>query len=96
MTFSPANDTISFKTYSPTLNQFETDADSQFTLPYDMPGAAPAAFTQIGSVSAAPVGTTATVSWTSLAASTTYEWYADASDGQATVATPTRTFTTAP
>ena len=40
MTFSPANDTITFKTYSPTLNQFETDADSQFTLSYDMPGAA--------------------------------------------------------
>jgi hypothetical protein len=96
ITFSPANDTITFKTYSPTLNQFETDADSQFTVSYDMPGAAPGAFTQIGSVSAVPVGTTATVSWASLAASTTYEWYADASDGTATVATPSRTFTTAP
>ena len=29
MTFSPANDTISFKTYSVTLNQYETDANSQ-------------------------------------------------------------------
>jgi hypothetical protein len=96
MTFSPANDTITFRTYSPTLNQFETDADSQFTLTYDMPGTAPGSFTQIGSVSAVPVGTTANVSWASLAASTTYEWYADASDGQATIATPTRTFTTAP
>lgn len=96
MTFSPANDTITFKTYSPTLNQFETDADSQFTVAYDMPGVAPAPFTQIGSVSAVPVGTTATASWSNLAASTTYEWYADASDGQATIATPTRTFTTAP
>ena len=63
MTFSPANDTIAFKTYSPTLNQFETDADSQFTLSYAMPGAAAAPFTQIGSVSAVPVGTTASVSW---------------------------------
>ena len=96
MTFSPANDTITFKTYSPTLNQFETDADSQFTLTYDMPGAAPAAFTPIGSVSAVPVGTTASVTWNNLAASTTYEWYADASDGRDTVATATRTFTTAP
>jgi len=96
MTFSPANDTISFKTYSPTLNQYETDADSQFTMSYDMPGSGGGAFTQIGSVSAVPVGTTASVSWSNLQPSTTYEWYAEASDCQNTVATPTRTFTTAP
>ena len=96
MTFSPANDTITFKTYSPTLNQSETDADSQFTLSYDMPGTTPGAFTQIGSVSAVPVGTTATVSWNNLAASTAYEWHADAADAQNTVATSARTFTTAP
>jgi hypothetical protein len=53
-------------------------------------------FTQIGSVSAVPVGTTASVSWSNLQASTTYEWFAEASDCQNTVATPTRTFTTAP
>ncbi len=34
--FSPANNEIRVRTYSPTLNQFETDADSQFTLSYDM------------------------------------------------------------
>jgi hypothetical protein len=96
MTFSPANDTITFRTYSPTLNQYETDGDSQFTVTYDMPGSAPAPFTQVGSLSAVPVGTTASVTWNSLAASTTYEWYVDASDGQHTVATAPRTFTTAP
>ena len=96
MTFSPANDTISFKTYSPTLNQSETDADSQFTLPYAMPGSAPSAFTQIGAVSGVATGTTASVTWNNLAASTTYEWYADAADGQHTVATSNHTFTTAP
>lgn len=96
MTFSPANDTITFKTYSPTLNQYETDADSQFTLPYDMPGGAAGPFTQIGAVSAVPVGTTAEVTWSDLAAGTTYEWYAEASDCQHTVATAPRTFTTAP
>ncbi len=40
MTFSPANDTIQVQTYSPTRNggsgDFQTDADSQFTLSYDM------------------------------------------------------------
>jgi hypothetical protein len=34
--FSPANDQIRVRTYSPTLDRFETDADSQFTLKYDM------------------------------------------------------------
>jgi hypothetical protein len=39
--FSPANNQIRVRTYSPTLNRFETDADSQFTLAYDMtPGSA--------------------------------------------------------
>ena len=36
MEFSPANNEIRVRTYSPTLDQFETDADSEFTLSYDM------------------------------------------------------------
>lgn len=35
-TFSPAAGTIVAKTYSPTLGRFETDADSDFSLAYDM------------------------------------------------------------
>jgi hypothetical protein len=34
--FSPANNQIRVRTYSPSLNQFETDANSEFTLSYDM------------------------------------------------------------
>jgi hypothetical protein len=34
--FSPANNEIRIRTYSPTRDQFETDGDSQFTLSYDM------------------------------------------------------------
>jgi hypothetical protein len=34
--FSPANNQIRVRTYSPSLNQFETDANSDFTLSYDM------------------------------------------------------------
>ena len=37
MEFSPINNTIQVKTYSPTLNQYETKESSQFTLLYDMP-----------------------------------------------------------
>ena len=36
MEFSPANNEIRVKTYSPTLDEFETDENSQFTLYYDM------------------------------------------------------------
>jgi hypothetical protein len=35
-TFHPDSETIDAYTYSPTLNLFETDADSRFTLSYDM------------------------------------------------------------
>jgi hypothetical protein len=34
MEFSPTTNSISVKTYSPTLNQYETDADSQFEVSY--------------------------------------------------------------
>ena len=36
MEFQPAANQIQVYTYSPYLDQWETDADSQFTLPYDM------------------------------------------------------------
>ncbi|UCE18314.1 MAG: T9SS type A sorting domain-containing protein [Gemmatimonadota bacterium] len=36
MEFSPDNNEIRVKTYSPTLNEFETDENSQFSLYYDM------------------------------------------------------------
>jgi hypothetical protein len=37
MEFLPANNEIQIKTYSPYLEQFETDTSSQFILSYDMP-----------------------------------------------------------
>jgi PKD repeat protein len=40
-TFSPSRDEITATTYSPWLNAFETDADSVFTLNYDMAGGDP-------------------------------------------------------
>jgi hypothetical protein len=38
--FNPVEDKIYVRTYSPYLNNYETDADSQFTLDYDMTWAA--------------------------------------------------------
>lgn len=43
--FQPANNLISVETYSPTLALYETDADSEFTLAYDMGGGYPGAST---------------------------------------------------
>ena len=36
MKFSPTRNRIQVSTYSPTLGKYERDADSQFTLEYDM------------------------------------------------------------
>ena len=47
-TFDPAANTMTATTYSPKLNQFETDADSAFTLPFDLSAPQPAPFTTIG------------------------------------------------
>ena len=49
-TFDPAANTMKATTYSPRLNQFETDADSSFTLPFDLSQAQPAPFTTIATM----------------------------------------------
>ena len=89
--FSPSANTIHVKTYSPTLNQWETDADSQFDLPYNMGSSS---FTLLDTKNITSGGT-ATTSWNGLAAGTTYEWYATVSDGTLSTTGPAWTFTTA-
>lgn len=94
--FSPANNTITAKTYRPTSNTtgtFETDADSEFILPYTM-GAGTAAWTALGTVTAS--SGTASLEWIGLAGSTEYEWYAAVSDGTNNIGSGTRGFTSAP
>ena len=93
MQFSPANNTIQVKTYSPSLDQYETDGDSQFTLSYSM-ASAPAAYQLIGTATVLSGGT-AGVTWNGLADGTEYEWYATTSDDSTTTTSPTRSFTTA-
>jgi len=94
MTFSPANNTISVKTYSPVLNQFETDADSQFTLNYEMQGGT-VPFTALGTNSNVPSGSHTTLTWSNLTPATQYEWYATVTDGNKTTNSATYSFTTA-
>jgi hypothetical protein len=90
MTFSPANNTVHVETYSPWLLQAETDADSDFTVSYDMGGAG---FVVLGSTSV-PSGSSATLSWPNLDPGQQYEWYATVSDGSTTTTGPVWTFTT--
>ena len=92
MTFSPANNTISVKTYSPSLNQFETDADSQFTLAYDMAGTPPFCADRSEHLRRLRVAKHPAVGWTR--SDTEYEWYTTVSDGASTVTSPTWRFTT--
>ena len=54
--FVPADDKVYVQTYSPWLNRFETDANSEFTLDFPMGGA----FEDVGTVTV-PSGSTATV-----------------------------------
>ena len=93
MEFSPANNVIRVRTYSPWLDLYQADADSssQFTLSYPMSVAAP--FQILGSASV-PSGSMGSFPWSGLAADTQYEWYATVSDGGITTTGPTWRFTT--
>ncbi len=108
--FSPQNDTIDVETFSPWVNYPSTPkteslidshgdntagtAQNHFTLTYDMDAGLP--FTQIGSTQTGVAsGTQVCMSWPGRAMNTTYEWYATASDGNSSAASPYWRFTTA-
>lgn len=91
--FSPANNVIRVRTYSPWLGLYETDADSssQFTLSYPMSTTQP--FQVLGSAGVSS-GALASHFWAGLAPNTTYEWYVTVSDGSLTTTSPTWRFAT--
>ncbi len=91
--FSPANDELTVRTYSPAHDMWLTDDKSEFTLAIDMPGAG-GAFEQVAKVDPAGSGVAASVQ--GLAPGGTYEWYATVSDCAHTVSTPVQRFTTPP
>lgn len=94
-TFKPSENRIYVYTYSPTRNagagQYDTDAQSQFTLDYDMQTSS---FAPIGTRSSVASGSDATIGWSGLGANTNYEWYVTVSDGKTTTTGPTWRFTT--
>ncbi len=88
--FVPAEGKVYVQTYSPWLNQYETDADSEFTLDFDMGGA----FTDVGSTSTQS-GSIASIPVPGLDLNTQYEWRATVTNaaGKSRVG-PTWRFTT--
>lgn len=91
MKFIPARNRIEVSTYSPVLNTFETDADSQFSLDVNLKGGM-GPFTELGNVTTAPG--TASLVWPGLEPGTRYEWYATVTDGTSTASSPVRSFIT--
>jgi hypothetical protein len=77
-TIEPGAAEIEAFTYSVTLDRFELDADSRFTLPWT--GSTPP-FTVIGTAQDVPSGGLAKVRWSDLQPVSDYEWYAVSSDG---------------
>jgi hypothetical protein len=94
MTFYPSEDEIWVQTYSPYLDEYETDADSQFILPFEMEDERP--FRSLGTVSGVSSGEHATLYWSDLNESSAYEWYAVVSDGAFDTKSPMLEFETAP
>ena len=89
--FSPANQTVSVRTYSPTMDKYETDANSEFTLDVDLRGAG-GPFRDITVAAAEPEALQAAVE--GIEVGKTYEWYAEVSSCGQRVVTPLYRFTT--
>ncbi len=91
--FSPANGELTVRSYSPTRDLWETDGNSEFTLPVDLSGAG-GPFMEVGSVEAGESAAALTI--TELKPATRYEWYAEVSDCVHVARTPVASFTTSP
>lgn len=98
MQFSPSNSVIRVTTYSPWLNEYQTDSDSQFTVPYAMPPTVAASdtnFTALGTNFNVASSSTAGLLWPELLPNHTYEWYVTVTDSSnRTVTGPLWRFTT--
>lgn len=89
MEFIPAENQISVRTYSPTLDQYERDANSEFRLDYAMTRP----FDTIGTVYSVASGSMPAVIWTGLEDSARYDWFVMIGDGKNWTRSKTNTFT---
>jgi hypothetical protein len=93
--FSPQSNTLTVSTYSPTLKQFQTDAESAFVLPVDLSGSG-GAFTKLATKATAnPDGSVSfRADLATLVPGNTYEWYARIRDCDHVRSSPLQRFTT--
>ncbi len=91
LTFNPSNDLIDVKTYSPWINAYETDADSQFNLVYDMSSND---VVNIGNVTDVLNGSSVNASWLNLIEDTVYQWYVNVTKGATITQSSIWSFTT--
>ena len=91
MEFSPSSGEMRVKTYSPTLDQFETTSNSQFTLSYTMDVNG---YEVINTNVNVPSGSSTSIQWPALMPLTQYDWYVTLDDGHNVTTGPTWSFTT--
>ncbi|HEY8429162.1 MAG TPA: LamG-like jellyroll fold domain-containing protein, partial [Sandaracinaceae bacterium] len=91
--FSPANDELTVRTYSPTQDLWETDGESEFTISVDLSRAG-GPFMEVGEVEVGPG--TASIELVDLMPATRYEWYAVVEDCAHRARTEVSSFTTSP
>ncbi len=87
MYFSPTNNTVSIKTYSPWLNQYQTDANSQMSFAYKMPlpsgpGSSGTPYVALATNTGVAPNTTTSCVWTGLQAKKAYDWYVKVADAE--------------
>ncbi|MBD3388053.1 MAG: DNRLRE domain-containing protein [Candidatus Altiarchaeales archaeon] len=78
LTFSPADDTIYVKTYSPYLEQYDTDSESEFTLAYTMSNG----YADLGGIVGVESGSHANITWSEPWEDTTYQWFVSVVDDE--------------
>lgn len=93
MEFVPGDNAIYVRTYSPTLDRFERDADSEFTLPYSMGGSP---FDELGEVIVSSRRADVSFTWGPLPLGEDYEWYATSSSAHSVLTGPIQPFSTKP
>jgi hypothetical protein len=93
--FSPANDELTVRTYSPSSDTWETDANSEFTLSVDLSGAG-REFVALGTVESRGAMTATVTLPLDLQPGTRYEWYATVDDCDHSERSPVASFVTSP
>ena len=92
--FTPAQDRVQVRSYSPTLDRYRLGAASQFSFPYDMPD--PQEYHLVARQAGVPSGTSLSLAWSGLQPLSTYTWFAVVQDAESTTPGPVWSFTTRP